>query len=166
MPPGLPFSFDTSATPALILQGILGLIGLAVAGVIYSLLVSQNVAGVIALALVGLIAAFWGARFLRGVDAGRGTIHRDRAEVERVRVWGIPLAGSSGRFPTRAFNAVRFEQIAESAEVFGTSGRVVLAGGDGTPEIVVARTGEQGRDLARGLAAALALPYEERHMPY
>jgi len=166
VPPRLPFSFDNSAPAALIFKGILGLIGVAVAGVIHSLLVSHKVEGVIAMALVGLIAAFLCARFLQGVEAGRGTIHRDRVEVERVRVCGILLPGSSGRFPTRAFNAVRFEQIAESAEVFGTSGRVVLAGGDGTPEIVVARTGEQGRDLARGLAAALALPYEERHMPY
>jgi hypothetical protein len=166
VPPGLPFSFDTSATPALILQGILGLIGVAGAGVIYGLLVSRNLAGVIAMALVGLIAAFLGARSLQGVEAGRGTIHRDRVEVERARVWGIPLAGSSGRFPTRAFHAVRFEQVADRVEVFGTSGRVVLAGREGTPEVLVARTGEEGRDLARGLAEALALPYEERHVPY
>jgi hypothetical protein len=163
----LPYAFDTSGPPKLILEGVLGLLLVVAAGIAYSLLVSRNMTAVIILTVSGAATLVFARVVLRHLEASTGTITAERVEVRPGRLVGLRLGGPSGTYPTSSFRAVRFERIADRVEVFGSSAHVSLVGNDGTPDILIARTDdEEGRPLGRRMSEALRLPFEETHVPY
>jgi hypothetical protein len=70
------------------------------------------------------------------------------------------------RFVPISTVVVSQRKFEERIDVFGTSTRVLLMGNTGTPDILIARADENGRDLARDLATTLRLPFEDAHVPY
>lgn len=164
----LPYQFDTSDTPKVILRGVLGLLLLVIVpGILYSLLTDHPAAG-LQLLLIGGLTIYFGYRFLGGLEASRGTVTADAVVVEPGTLYGIRLSGPAGRFPVQQFKAVRVQCITAPFRAQGRSHeRVLLAGRDGTPDILIARTAlGAGRSLGRELAAALGLTYDEETAPY
>ena len=168
MPVALPYRFDTSPIIKLILRGVLGVLLVVVAGMLYSLLVSHDRVAALQLLLVTLIVLYFGRLFLRNLETSQGTIDRHEVVAEPVILYGIRLHGPAGRFPLRQFQAVRVQRIPPPEFAQGRSHeRVVLLGTQDTPDILLARTSEDaGRALGRDLATALGLPYQEEHAPY
>ena len=159
--PALPYAFDTSATPRLIVHGVFALAAILAIGLAYSLMVSRHLVAAAVLGVCAAIALLFGLRIAKNLTATIGVITASRVDVRPARALGIRLAGPSGSFPIRAFRAVRYEDIVADVEIIGSSGRVVLTGAD-APDVLIARTGDEGRQLARALAAELKLPYDER----
>jgi hypothetical protein len=169
MPVALPYRFDTSSVVILILRGVIALLLVVIVpGRVYSLLVSHDEVVTVQLLLIGLIVIFFGRLFLKNLEASRGTIAADAVMVEPGTLYGIRLHGPAGRFPLRGFTAVRVERVPPPAWTpGGPHERVSLAGKEGTPDILIARTSDDaGRALGRDLAAALSLPYQEDTAPY
>ena len=164
----LPYEFDTSGVVKVILRGVLGLLFVVLAGILYSLLISHSIAAAIQLLLVAALAAYFGSLFLRNLTGSLGTITADAVVVQPGRFYGIRLAGPAGRFPISRFQAVRVERITNPTGMqIGPHERVCLLGKTGTPEILIARTDrDAGRTLGTDLAAALKLPYQEQVAPY
>jgi hypothetical protein len=163
----LPYHFDTSPVVKVILRGVLGLLVLvALPGVLYSLFISRDLLAAVALLLVGGIVTYFGVRIHGQLEGSQGRITTDAVVVSAGTLYGIPLAGPTGRFPTERFETVRVELISSSIESDGHE-RVYLQGVEGTPDILVARTDtDAGRALGRELSAALHLRYEETRAPY
>jgi hypothetical protein len=164
----LPYEFDTSGVVKLILRGVLGLLLVVVVGILYSLVISHSLAAAIQLTLVAAVATYFGSLFLRNLTGSLGTITADSVVVQPGRLYGIPLAGPSGKFPISQFQAVRVERIPDP---IGTQirphERVCLVGKTGVPDILIARTDlDAGRSVGNELATALKLPYEEKLAPY
>lgn len=164
----LPYRFDTSPVIKLILRGVLGLLLVVIAGMLYSLLVTHDRVAAVQLLLVTVIILCFGRLFLRNLETSRGTIDRDQVLVDPVRLYGVRLHGSAGRFPLGRFQAVRVERMLPPEFAQGRSHeRVVLLGTEGTPDILLARTSDDaGRVLGRELATVLGLKYEEERRPY
>jgi hypothetical protein len=168
----LPYEFDTSGVVKMILQGVLGLLLVVVVGILYSLLISHSVAATIQLLLIACIAAYFGRLFLRNLTGSVGSITADAVVVQPGRLFGIPLASPTGRFPIGQFQAVRVERIPNLIGIpietqIRPHERVRLAGKQGTPDILIARTHhDAGRIVGNELATALKLPYEEEDFPY
>ena len=167
-PVALPYRFDTVPVIQLILRGMLGLMLVVVAGLLYSLLLSHDKVAALNLFLVSLLLLYFGRLFLRNLKTSRGTIDAREVVVEPGTLYGVRLQGPSGRFPLRNFAAVRVERA--PPPVFAQGGRherVILAGKPGTPDILIARTSaDTGRTLGRELAAAVGLPCREEGAPY
>jgi hypothetical protein len=160
----LPYEFDTSGTPKLILRGVLGLLVVVVLpGILYSLFVSHQTAAAVQLLLVAAALLYFGRVFLRNLTASQGTITAQAVEVQPGRLYGIRLASPAGTFPLQRFKAIGVQRV------FGPiraqprwHERVCLLGQDGVPDIVIAQTAlGAGMALGRDLAAALNLPYHE-----
>jgi hypothetical protein len=165
----LPYHFDTTPVVNLTFRGILGLLLLVVApGILYSVFASHQPAAAFQLLLVGALLVWFGQRFLRSLEATRGTITAEAVEVQPGMLYGVRLAGPRGRYPVRQFTAVRVERMGPPLDgPGGTHERVRLVGRDGTPDILVARTQrDAGRGLGQEIAAALGLPYEEVSATY
>ena len=164
----LPYQFDTSGVVKLILRGVLGLLLVVLVGILYSLLVSQSIAAAIQLLLVTAVATYFGSLFLKNLTGSLGTITADAVVVQPGLLYGFRLAGPAGRFPIIQFQAVRVERIRTTIDVPGRPHeRVYLAGKDGTPDILIARTAlDAGRTVGNELASALKLPYQEQFVPY
>jgi hypothetical protein len=164
----LPYRFDTSPVIKLILRGVLGLLLVVIAGMLYSLLVTHDRVAAVQLLLVAMIIVYFGRLFLRNLETSRGTIDRDQVLVDPVRLYGIRLHGPAGQFPLRGFQAVRVQRMLPPEFAQGRSHeRVVLLGTEGTPDILLARTSDDaGRALGRELATVLGLKYEEEGRPY
>jgi hypothetical protein len=168
----LPYQFDTSGVVKLILRGVLGFLGILVVGIIYSLLVSHDRTAALALLICAAILAYFGRLFLRNLIGSLGTITADTVVVESPQVAGFRLAGPTGSFPLKQFDAVRVERVTNPIGIpletqVGPHERVSLVGQKGTPDILVARTErDAGRTLGNELAVALKLPYQEHLAPY
>jgi hypothetical protein len=164
----LPFRFDVSPVVVSIMRGVLALLLIVAAAAVYSLVVSRRLEVTAGLVASGLIALYFARLFLANLTGSRGTITADAVTVERVRVAGFRLGGPEGTFPIARFKAVRVERVSPPGEGYGgPHARVYLAGRDGAPDILVARTSvEEGRTRGRDLAAALALPAEDAPAPY
>jgi hypothetical protein len=168
----LPYEFDTSGVVKLIMRGVLGLLLVVLVGILYSLLVSRSIAAAIQLLLIAAIATYFGRLFLRNLTGSVGTITADAVVVQPGELFGLRLAGPAGRFPISQFQAVRVERIPNPIGIpietqIRPHERVCLAGKNGTPDILVARTHrDAGRTLGNELATALKLPYEEQVLPY
>lgn len=156
----LPLAFDTGATPRLVVQGGLALAALLATAVLVTLL-RHNVAAAIVLVASALITLCFVSLVVRTLPAARGTITDREVRVEPTMVWGWRLTGPTGGFPIASFRAVRYEQVAADPNIFAGSGRVLLVGGT-VADLLIARTGDEGRALAHALADALKLRYEER----
>jgi hypothetical protein len=163
----LPYQFDTSPVVRLILQLMLGLLLIIVAGLFYTIVVSDR-AGSLALLASGAIAAYFTRLFHRHLESSQGTVTADQVVVEPGMLYGVPLSGPKGRFPVRYFKCVRVERM--PALAFAQGGpheRVRLIGLGGTPNILIGRTDDDaGCTLGRELAQLLKLPYEEERAPY
>ncbi|HZN98179.1 MAG TPA: hypothetical protein VFB61_10655 [Gemmatimonadales bacterium] len=164
----LPYRFDTSPVIKLILRGVLGLLLVVIAGMLYSLLVTHDQVAAVQLLLVTVIILYFGRLFLGNLETSRGTIDRDQVLVDPIRLYGVRLHGPAGRFPLGRFQAVRVERMLPPEFAQGRSHeRVVLLGTEGTPDILIARTSDDtGRVLGRELATVLGLKYEEERRPY
>jgi hypothetical protein len=164
----VPFEFDTSETPTLIVRGAGAVLLVAIAGVLYSVLVSGSLAGSAAMLIVAALTIYFGRLFVANLEGAAGRIAADEVTVKRVRVFGLPLAGQDGRFRIERFKTVRVERVPPPAAVQGgPHERVRLIGIDGTPDILIARTQRgAGVTLARELAADLKVAFEEVSAPY
>jgi hypothetical protein len=164
----LPYEFDTSGVVKVILRGVIGLLLVALLGILYSLLVSHNVAAAIQLLLVTAVATYFGSLFLRNLTGSLGTITADAVVVQPGQLFGIRLASPAGRFPISGFEAVRVERISNPTGIqVGPHERVCLVGKKGTPDILIARTDrDAGRTVGNELASALKLPCQEQLAPY
>jgi hypothetical protein len=164
----VPFEFDTSETPSLVMRGVAGLLIVELAGVGYSLFVSRNRAGAAAMLISAAMTIYFGRLFFSALEGSAGRIASDEVTVQRVRVLGLSLAGQDGRFPIRRFKAVRVERMSAPVDAQGgPHERVRLSGSDGTPDILIARTERgAGVTLARELASDLRLAFEEVRAPY
>jgi hypothetical protein len=165
----LPYEFDTSGPGTTMVRGALGLIfAIVVPGVIYSVFVSHDPAAVVALLIIAALTVYFGRIFLKFLPASRGRITRDAIVVESARVLGLRFVGPEGTFPLTRFRGVVVAQMPPPVAGYGLPHeRVTLVGGDGTPDILVARTSlGEGRTFGRDLAATLALPLEEVSLPY
>ena len=133
----LPYEFDTSSVVKLILRGVLGLLLVVLFGILYSLLVSHSIAAAIQLLLVAGLASYFGRLFLGNLTGSVGTITADAVVVRAERLYGIRLAGPSGRFPIKQFQAVRVERIPNPVGIqIQRHERVCLIGTQGTPDIL------------------------------
>ena len=165
----LPYEFDTGAVVKVILRGVLGILVVLLVGIFYSLLVSHSTAVIVQLLLIAAIATYFGRLFLRNLTGSLGTITADAVVVQPGRLYGLRLAGPTGRFPISQFQAVRVERIrTPPIDVQGgPHERVSLVGRKGTPDILIARTAlDAGRTVGNDLATALKLPYQEHLAPY
>ena len=168
----LPYEFDTSGVVKLILRGVVALLLVVNVGIFYSLLVSHSIAAAIQLLLVAALATYFGSLFLRNLIASVGTITADAVVVQPGQLFGIRLASPAGRFPISQFQAVRVERVPNPVGIpidtqIRPHERVCLAGKNGTPDILIARTDrDTGRTLGNELAIALRLPYQEQTAPY
>ena len=134
----------------------------------YSLLVSHSIAAAIQLLLVAAVATYFGRLFLRNLTGSLGSIIPDAVVVQPGRLYGFRLAGPAGRFPISQFQAVRVERIPNPIGMqIRAHERVCLAGKQGTPDILIARTDlDAGRTVGNELAAAMKLPFQEQVLPY
>jgi hypothetical protein len=164
----VPFDFDTSETPTLIVGGAGALLLVAIVGLLYSLLVSGSVGAAAAMLIVAALTIYFGRLFVANLEGVAGRISNGEVTVQRARVLGLPLAGQDGRFPVKQFKAVRVERLPPPADAQGgPHERVRLIGREGTPDILIARTQRgAGVTLARELAADLQLAFEEVSLPY
>jgi hypothetical protein len=164
----LPFHFDTAGVVILIVRGIVALLCVLAAGVLYSLFVSRSVASTAGLVVIGA-GVLWLCRVVLGhLEGTRGIVTRDAVVVQPGGVFGMRTAGPAGTFPIGQFKEVRVDRVLPSDDMQSRGHeRVLLVGKEGTPEIMVARTDlDAGRTLGRDLAAALNLRFEERLAPY
>jgi hypothetical protein len=172
VPIQLPYEFDTSGVVKLIIRGLLGLLGVLVFGILYSLLVSHDRTAALALLLCAAILAYFGRLFLRHLIGSVGVITADSVRVDSPRVLGFRLAGPAGKFRVTQFTAVRVERVSNPIGIpietqVGPHERVLLIGQQGTPDILIARTErDAGRTRGNELAIALKLPYQEQVAPY
>jgi hypothetical protein len=164
----LPFRFDTSRVVVPVLRIWFGLLLVLVAAAAYTLIVSRRPGAALGLFVVAGIVVYFGRLFVANWTGTRGMVTFEGVTVERVRLFGVRLAGPEGTFPTDQFAGVRVERAPSPLEgPGGPHARVYLAGRDRTPDILVARDDlDEGRALARDLAAALDLPLDETSVPY
>jgi hypothetical protein len=164
----LPFRFDTSPVAVSIVKGVVALVVLIGGAAAYALAVGRRPEVTLGLLASGLIALYFARLFVANLTGSRGTITADAVTVEPARVLGLRLAGPEGTFPLTRFRAVRVERVSPPTEGYGEPhARVYLAGGNGTPDILVARASvPEGQAIGRELAAALAVPAEDAPVPY
>jgi hypothetical protein len=168
----LPYEFNTSRVVKQIMGGVIGLLLLLLAGILYSLLISHSNVATIQLLLIAAIATYFGRLFLQNLTGSVGTITADAVVVQPGELLGIRLTGPAGRFPISQFQAVRVERVPNPIGIpietqIRPHERVFLVGRDSTPDILVARTHrDAGRTLGNELATALKLPYLEKDFPY
>lgn len=164
----LPFRFDTSRVVVPVLRFWFGLLLVLIGAAAYTLIVSRRPGATLGLLVVAGIVVYFGRLFVANWTGTRGMVTSDVVTVERVRFFGVRLAGPEGTFPTDRFASVRVERASPPLEgPGGPHARVYLAGRDQTPDILVARDDlDEGRALARDLAAALDLPLDETSVPY
>jgi hypothetical protein len=168
----LPYEFDTSGVVKQIMGGVLALLVVVLAGILYSLLISHSIAATIQLLLIAGITTYFGRLFLRNLPGSLGTITADAVVVQPGELLGIRLTSPAGRFPISQFQAVRVERIPNPIGIpietqIRPHERVYLVGKKGTPDILVARTHlDAGRIVGNELATAMKLPYLEKDFPY
>jgi hypothetical protein len=163
----LPYEFDTSPVVKIILRGVLGLLFLVVIpGILYSVFFTHDWAVVVELGFIGAVVVYVGTLFGRNLTSTTGIISKEVVVIWPVTIFGIRLSGPEGRYSIAQFRVVRVESISAAASTRQHE-RVSLVGGDGAPNILVARTeNHAGKALGRSLASALDLEYEEKVAPY
>jgi hypothetical protein len=168
----LPYNFETSRVVKLIMRGFMSLLAIVLAGILYSLLVSHSHPAALQLTLSAAVLIYFGQIFRKHLTGVEGTITADAVSVRPGTVWGMRLSGPAGNFRVAQFQAIRVERVTLPIGTpietqLGPHERVSLIGKEGTPDIMIARTSDDaGRTLARELAAALSLPYQEQIEPY
>jgi hypothetical protein len=115
----LPYEFDTTRIIKLMLRGVVGLLIVILAGILYSILISHSIAATIQLLIVAVVAAFFGRLFFRNLTGSRGIITIDVVVVHPDQVFGIRLSGPVGRFSIGQFDAVRVERVCTPSIVDG-----------------------------------------------
>lgn len=165
----LPYRFDTTSGWHTLLRGAFALNATLLLGIPFKVLTGHWPT---ALALLAFEAAVFVVTrlFVRFQDGSLGTLYLDRVEVESNAVLGVPLPGPRGVYARERFSAVRVDFMMGPISVDGQSGGphelVWLAGRDGTPDVLLARTRERtGRAVATELGALLDLPVEEKNAP-
>ena len=108
--------------------------------------------------------------FLRKQEGSRGTLFRDRVEIEPNTVLGVPLPGPRGVYPLSQFRGVQVEirlgAVSTSPNAAGPHELVWLLGALGIPSVVLARTQDgAGRVFGRQLGTLLGMPVEELGAP-
>jgi hypothetical protein len=165
----LPYRFDTTSVWHTILKGAFALNALLVFGIALKLFTGDWPT---ALGLVVVEAMVLGITrlFLRFQSGSIGTVYRDRVEVEPNALLGVPLHGPSGTYARERFSAVRVEfmigPVDPDAQSRGPHELIWLAGKDGTPDVLIARTDRRSGPTVGGeIAPLLALPVEEKNPP-
>ena len=148
-----PHRFDTASVWHTILKGAFALNAVLVIGIALKLFTGDWLAALGVVVLEAIVFGFT-RLFLRFQSGSRGTLYADRVEIDPNALFGIPLPGPSGEYARERFSAVRVEFMSGSINVDAPSGGphelVWLAGRDGTPDVLVARTDEGERDRPSG----------------
>jgi len=160
----VPYEFDSSGVVKAILRLVSGVLAIVALGIAYSVFISRNPTGGVLLVVVGVMIVVFGRVVLANFPAAHGTIMAETVIVHPVTLYGLRLPGSPGQFDVQQFQAVRVERASGPVDVpGGPNEKVSLVGRDGTPDILIARTdGGAGMSLARELATALGLQYQEQ----
>src|SRR5262245_32491908 len=116
----LPYRFDTTSIWHTILKGAFALNGVVVFGGGLKLVIGDWPT---ALGLVVVEAMVFGFTrlFLRFQSGSRGTVYRDRVEVESNALLGMSLPGPGGVLARERFCAVRVEFLMGAINVDGPS---------------------------------------------
>ncbi|WP_133478961.1 hypothetical protein [Cognatilysobacter segetis] len=169
VPIALPYAFDTRRTTVLVLQGVLALLAVLLAGGVFVLVVRHDARGAAGLLPVVAMLGVFARVLLRAMPGAEGRITADAVEARARRVWGLALPGPVGRFALADFEAVRVERRLVSGSgtaLLGPLERVTLAGRPGTPDIAVLEAHVDGAaSPGEALAAALRLPCEVVRAP-
>jgi len=165
----LPWSFDTTSVWHTILRGALALNAILLMGILMKLLLRQwlDAGGV---AVFEAVVAGFTVVFLRHQEGSRGTLFRDRVEIEPNAVFGVPLPGPRGVLPLSQFSGVQVEflpgAVSTSPNAAGPHELVWLVGAPGVPSVVLARTQDgAGSVVGRQLGSVLGLSVEEIGRP-
>jgi hypothetical protein len=164
----LPHEFESTGVVKLILRGVAGLLlAVVLPGILYSMLISGSKAAAAQLLLIGSLAALFGWVVAQNLRGSEGTITAQAIELRPARLLGMRLPGPEGRFPIDRFTAVRVERVfgpINTTQAPRWHERVSVMGSPGTPDVLIARTDSgAGVVLARELASALGLSYQEEH---
>ena len=165
----LPYRFDTSSVWHTILKGAFALNAVMVFGVLLKLVTGEWPTAV-GLVVVEAVVFGFTRLFTRYQDGSVGTLYRDRVEVEPNALLGIALPGPAGTYAIDRFSAVRVQFMMGAIIVTGPSPGpselVWLAGRDGTPDVLLARTEDRaGRAVGKEFGTLLDLPVEEKNAP-
>ena len=165
----LPYRFDTANVWHTILKGALGLNGVMLLGIALKLSVGDRRTAFGLAAAEAIVFGFTRV-FVRFQSGSVGTLYRDRVEVEPNALLGLPLPGPKGLYARERFSAVRVEFMSGPINLDAPSGGphelVWIAGREGTPDVLLARTERgSGRDLGAALATVLDLPVVEKNAP-
>ena len=164
-----PHRFDTASVWHTILKGAFALNAVLVIGIALKLFTGDWLAALGVVVIETIVFGFT-RLFLRFQSGSRGTLYADRVEIDPNALFGIPLPGPRGEYARERFSAVRVEFMSGSINVDAPSGGphelVWLAGRDGTPDVLVARTDEgAGPAVGAELGTLLELPVEEKNAP-
>jgi hypothetical protein len=165
----LPYRFDTATVWHTILKGAFALNAVLVIGIAFKLFTGDWLPALGVVVMEAIVFGFT-RLFLRFQSGSRGTLYRDRVEIQPNALFGIPLPGPRGVYARERFAAVRVELMMGSINVDGPSGGphelLWLAGRDGTPDVLVARTDQgAGRVVGAELGTLLELPVDEKNAP-
>lgn len=172
MPVALPYDFDTTGTPKILLRGVVVVLGFVIVSGLISIGLDLafgaagrgTVAKLLSVALVAPLLAGFGFIVLRKIGGASGTITAQEVTVTPFMMMGFKSDAPEGTFAISRFGAVRVERISGRQR---NHERVYLAGRDGTPDICVAETARgAGVTLGNDLATALSLTVNEVRMPY
>ena len=165
----LPWTFDTTSVWHTILKGAFTLNAILFAAILVKVLMHQWLDGVGVGVIEAAVAGFT-IIFLRHQEGSRGTVFRDRVEVEPNAVLGVPLPGPRGVYPLSQFRGVQVEfrpgAVSTSPNAAGPHELVWLLGALGNPSVVLARTKDgAGRAFGRQLGTLLDMPVQEVGAP-
>jgi len=160
----LPYEFHTASTWRRIGRIALGLLALVVVLPLVALAIGKPAAA-LQLTLVLAIALFVAFR-LRGIASfgAVGTVTAAEVVARPMRVWGIPMRVSAGRFPIAGFHAIRLVRrlVSPRGGPVRDVGDVQLLGRDGIPDIdVFSGPVHDARAAAADFCALLELEFVE-----
>ena len=165
----LPYAFDTTRTGRVIFKGMLSLQAILLVGVVYKIWAfspADVAGGVLALILVTCFGVF----IFKKLGGSTGVVTQSQVQVRPDVQHGVRADGAEGVFALCRFKAVRVESIGPCADVDVATGqheRVILAGNDGTPDVLIAQTSDfEGLRLGREFGDLLGLPVEQKQRPY
>ncbi|HVD61151.1 MAG TPA: hypothetical protein VNC11_09810 [Gemmatimonadaceae bacterium] len=170
----LPYEFDTARITRMIVTGMIAFdLVVVIPGIAYSLLVTHDTAAVVLLFIIGCMTAFFGFIIANYLKGSSGTITARDVVLSPARVFGLKIPGPTGHFPIDRFRAVRVETSPGRSDPDAPTGpydRIYLAGKDGTPDILIARTDRHdpiyGMAAGEELARLLDLPCEPKPVAY
>lgn len=164
--PALPFHFDTTTTPRLVLRLFGLLTAVMAAGAVWLAVVRGDGPGALGSLLCAGLSFTFGRVLMRHLIGVVGTLDERGVRVEPGRHWGLRFQGPVGDFALGRFSAVRID-LHLSLQSLQECGRVILCGKPGTPDIQIATLAtDEALALGSDLASRLGLGFERRSVAH